>query len=140
MEYENFEDVKLLACLVGRLELLLEGFDESNKNALVSSRFKILLQLSFAEKLTPSQIKQSVGLAKSNVAILCNKLLEDGLIQKIRDSFDNRAIFYSITEMGKTELNEILKQMNKNIKGELAYKNNFEKINKVATELFELVK
>ena len=140
MEKESLDSIKVLASLVNRLQLLCEGFDETNKNAVMTAKFKVLLELSFAEKLTPSKLKQSVGLAKSNVAGLCNKLLEEGLIEKTRDTFDNRAIFYMLTQKGKNELENDLQKMEKNIKNELEYKNNFDKIEKISKELFELVK
>ena len=140
MDNKQIAEIKTLAYLAGRIQLLCEGFDDTNKNAVMTTKFKILLELSFADKLTPVALKNSVGLAKSNVAGICNKLLADGLIEKIKDSFDNRAIFYAITEKGRQELESQLEKMNKNIRGELAYKNNFDKIAKTATELLQLVK
>ena len=140
MEKESLDNIKVLASLINRLQLLCEGFDETNKSAVMTAKFKVLLELSFADKLTPTKLKQSIGLAKSNVAGLCNKLLEEGLIEKIRDTFDNRAIFYRLTQKGKSELEKDLLKMEKNIKNELEYKNNFDKIEKVSKELLELVK
>lgn len=140
MDNKSLLDIKNIACLVSRLQFLCEGFDDVNKNALMTAKFKVLLNLSLFDKLTPTAIKQSVGLAKSNVAGLCNKLLSDGLIQKFKDAVDNRAIYYSITQKGNFELEVMLNQMNKNFKSELEYKNNFEKIAKTTKELLELVK
>ena len=140
MENKNLVDIKNIACLVNRLQFLCEGFDDVNKNAVMTAKFRVLLNLSLYDKLTPTAIKQSVGLAKSNVAGLCNKLLAEGLIEKYKDSFDNRAIFYAITNKGNAELETMLSQMNKNLKSELEYKDNFDKIAKSAKELLELVK
>ena len=139
MENENF-DIKTIAMLVNRLGLLCEGFDEVNKNAVMTAKFKVLLVLSQEEKVAPAVLKQAVGLAKSNVALLCNKLLDEGLIEKYKDSFDNRAIYYSITNLGLAELNKNLAQMNKNFKNELEYKNNLDEISKISKKLWELVK
>ena len=139
MENENF-DIKTIAMLVNRLGLLCEGFDEVNKNAVMTAKFKVLLVLSQEEKVAPAVLKQVVGLAKSNVALLCNKLLDEGLIEKYKDSFDNRAIYYSITNLGLAELNKNLAQMNKNFKNELEYKNNLDEISKISKKLWELVK
>ena len=126
--------------LVNRLGLLCEGFDEVNKNAVMTAKFKVLLILSQEEKVAPTVLKQSVWLAKSNVALLCNKLRDEGLIEKYKDSFDNRAIYYSITDAGLAELNKNLAQMNKNFKNELEYKNNLDEVSKISKKLWELVK
>ena len=140
MDNIELNDIKAIVCLVNRLQFLCEGFDDKNKNAVMTSKFRVLLSLSMYDKLTPTAIKQSVGLAKSNVAGLCNKLMNEGLIEKYKDAFDNRAIFYAITEKGSFELEVMLAQMDKNLKNELEYKNNFDKISKISKELLELVK
>lgn len=136
----ELEDTKTIVSLVSRLQLLCEGFDDTNKSAIISSKFKVLLELSKKSYLSPAEIKQNLGLAKSNVAGLCNKMAEDGEIEKIKDKFDSRSIYYALTSAGKQKLETMLAQMDKNIKGQLAYKNNFAKIAKTSRELFELVK
>ena len=85
-------------------------------------------------------LKTNIGLAKSNLAILCNSLVKDGLIQKTKDEFDSRSIFYNITESGSQFLNSVLAQMKKNFEGELAYKNNLRQINSSVEDLLDLVK
>ena len=140
MEGKNFEEIKTIVSLAMRLQSLCEGFDETNKNAIISAKFKVLLELSKRDKLSPAEIKQSLGLAKSNVSNLCGKLVESGEIAKSKEKFDNRVIFYSITPLGEAELADMLDKMQKNFKTELEYKNNFPKIVKSARELADLVK
>ena len=140
MEGQDFEEIKTIASLAMRLQNLCEGFDETSKNAIISAKFKVLLELSKKDKLSPAEIKQNLGLAKSNVSNLCGRLVEDGEIAKSKEKFDNRTIFYSITPLGEAELADMLDKMQKNFKTELEYKNNFPKIVKSARELADLVK
>ena len=135
----ELNNIKDIVTLVSRMQNLCEGFDETNKTALISIKLKILLELTTKEKVTPSQLKLRVGLAKSNLALTCNSMIKEGLIEKIKDNFDNRSIFYSITEHGKKVLEQNLTRMQKNFSGELAYKNNMKQINNTVKELLELV-
>ena len=132
--------IKNVLNLVTRLQSLCEGFDDTNKSAIITSRFKILLELSEKQNVSPNVLKINIGLAKSNLAILCNSLVKDGLIQKTKDEFDSRSIFYNITESGSQFLNSVLAQMKKNFEGELAYKNNLRQINSSVEDLLDLVK
>ena len=118
-----------------KLQNFLEGFDVSSKSAIISSKFKTLFFIAQAEKCTPNTLIENLGLAKSNVAILCNQLLKEKLIEKIRDEFDNRGIFYSITQDGKNYLNEQLEKMTFNFSRQLDYKNNMKQIEKLVNEL-----
>ena len=137
---ENYDKIKDVLALTMRLENLCEGFDETNKTATLTSKIKILLVLSKASRVTPSNLKQKIGLAKSNLAILCNKLIDEKLITKTRDTFDTREITYSITEDGKKVLNLYLAKAQKNFEGQLAYKNNMKQVNESVKNLMELVK
>ena len=77
----------------------------------------------------------SLCLAKSNVAILCNQLLKENMIEKTKDEFDNRGIFYSITEKGRKYLDEQLDKMTFNFSRQLDYKKNMKTIEKLINEL-----
>ena len=135
----NQEFAKNVVSLVARLQNLCEGFDDTNKSAVITSKVKVLLELSKAENVTPTVIKRSVGLAKSNVALICGKLIEEGLVSKSKDSFDTREIFYSITDAGRKYLDEFLAKAKKNFESELAYKNNIKQIDAAIISLLQLV-
>ena len=135
----NQEFAKNVVSLVARLQNLCEGFDDTNKSAVITSKVKVLLELSKAESVTPTVIKRSVGLAKSNVALICGKLIEEGLVSKSKDSFDTREIFYSITDAGRKYLDEFLAKAKKNFESELAYKNNIKQIDAAIISLLQLV-
>lgn len=136
----DLQGIKDIVGLIARLEVLCEGFDDLNKTAVLTSKVKVLLEVSNQNNVSPNKLKTKIGLAKSNLTLLCNSLVKDGLITKDRDEFDNRAIFYNITEKGKDYLNVILDKMKKNFEGELAYKNNIKQVDVAVKNLNELVK
>ena len=136
----DLQGIKDVVGLISRLEVLCEGFDELNKTAVITSKVKVLLEVSNQKDASPNKLKTKVGLAKSNLTLLCNSLVKDGLITKNRDEFDNRAIYYNITEKGINYLNVILNKMKKNFEGELAYKNNIKQVDVAVKNLNELVK
>ncbi len=135
----NRDFAKNVVSLIARLQNLCEGFDDTNKSAVITAKVKILLELSKADSVTPTVLKRSVGLAKSNVALICGKLIEEGLVSKSKDSFDTREIFYSITDKGKKCLDEFLTKAQRNFESELAYKNNIKQIDAAINDLLQLV-
>ena len=135
----NQDFAKNVVSLIARLQNLCEGFDDTNKSAVITAKVKILLELSKADCVTPTVLKRSVGLAKSNVALICGKMVEEGLVSKSKDSFDTREIFYSITDKGKKCLDEFLAKAQRNFESELAYKNNIKQIDAAIISLLQLV-
>ena len=136
----ELQGIKDIVGLIARLEVLCEGFDDLNKTAVLTSKVKVLLEVSNQNNVSPNKLKTKVGLAKSNLTLLCNSLVKDGLITKNKDEFDNRAIFYNITEKGRDYLNVILGKMKRNFEGELAYKDNIKQVDVAVKNLNELIK
>ena len=128
MKNNNLDGIKSVLMLTSKLQNLCEGFDETNKSAVFSAKIKILLEISSSEKATPSFLKSQVGLAKSNIAIMCNKLI------------NTREITYKMTEKGDEYLNNFLIVSKKNFERQLAYKNNTNEINKQVEILLDMVK
>ena len=137
---EDLESISKILSLAIRLENLCEGFDETNKSAVLTSKAKIMFELSKRDFVSPSILKNNVGLAKSNIALLCKSLANEGLIQKKKDKFDTREVMYSLTDSGREYITDYLKKVKKNFAGQLAYKDNMEQIDKSVQDLFELVK
>lgn len=131
--------IKNIVSLTSRLQNLCEGFDDSKKTALLSAKLKILLEVSLRKKITPSILKNKVGLAKSNLALICNQLTKEKLIQKTKDQFDTRSIYYTITPSGEELLNKILNKMKGNFEGEIAYKNNLKQIDETVADLLSYI-
>ena len=134
------QKIKNILSLAIKLENLCEGFDETNKSVVLTSKIKLLLEISKAESVNPNTLKNSVGLAKSNIAIMCNSLEKEGLIKKNKNKNDTREISYSITEKGLKELDLFLIKAKKNFEGCLAYKNNMKQIDESVENLLQLVK
>ena len=137
---KDYEMISNVLSLAVRLENLCEGFDSNNKSAVLTSKIKILIELSKRDSASPRLLMASVGLAKSNIAMLCNDLVKEEMISKKRDDFDTREISYSITEKGANEINKYFSKAKKNFEGELEYKNNIKQIEKSVSDLLELVK
>lgn len=136
---KGLQGIKDVVSLVSRLQNLCEGFDELNKNSILTSKVKILLKLSSLDKITPNKLSEKLGIAKSNLAALCNSLEKDGVLKKEQDKFDRRSIFLSITPKGEEVLENILRQMQKNFERELAYKDNIREIDTAVQNLLQLV-
>lgn len=137
---ENFEKIKDVLALAVKLENLCEGFDITNKSAVLTYKIKVLLELSRVKFATPGTLMANVGIAKSNLAILCNKLIDEQLVSKTKDNIDAREICFSITDQGKKVLNTYLSKAKKNFESQLAYKNNIKQVNQSVKDLLELVK
>ena len=135
----DLQGIKDIVALISRLQILVEGFDDLNKTSVLTSKVKVLLEIGNNGNLSPNKLKSKVGLAKSNLTLLCNSLIKDGLICKEKDKFDNRSIFYNLTKKGQSYLNEVLSQMKKNFEGELAYKNNQKQIDHAVKGLLSLI-
>lgn len=128
--------------LITTLQNLCEGFDEVNsvKKTLLTSKIKILLEIKKCDKLSPTFLIDKVGLAKSNLALMCNGLIDEGLITKLRDENDKRVIYYSLTPMGLETLNKTLKEFSDNFKRTMSYKQNDKEIEKLVDSLLKMVK
>lgn len=136
------EKIELISTIVNvctRLENLCEGFDVDSKSALISSKFKVLLALNEQNNVSPSMLIDKLGLAKSNLALLCKSMIAEGLIEKRKDEFDNRVIFYTLTTQGKQVLDGSLNTMAENFTKQLAYKNKFKEIEVLLTNLKDLI-
>lgn len=136
---KNFIQIKNVIELICRLQNLCEGFDESSKSVLISAKFKAMLVIESAGRISPSLIIDRIGLAKSNVALLCSGLVEEGLIEREKDELDNRVIFYKLTKSGEKWLEETLEKIDSNFKKQLAYKKKFKEINDIVKQLGSLV-
>lgn len=139
MAVQNIDEIKSVILLGVRLQNLCEGFDETNKSAVITSKIKILLTIAAHGHASPTVIKNGACLAKSNVTYICNQLLSDGYITKTKDTFDTREITYALTEKGEEHLNVFLSKAKKNFEGEIAYKNNMKEINQAVEHLLDLI-
>lgn len=110
------EDIRLQQQLLDlriKLEELCDGFDKANnsKKCSLTLRTRFLFLLSQEESLSPNYFIKRLGIAKSNLTLLCRGLLKEGVIEKTKNEQDKRGIYYKITEKGQDEVNEYLYEM-----------------------------
>lgn len=109
---EQFVELRIM------LQSICDGFDAENlnKKSSLTMRTKVLYALSKNERCCPSVLIDKLGIAKSNLALLCKTMCEDGVIFAVKSEQDKRNIYYSITEKGLAELNGFYNAMAEEIK------------------------
>lgn len=113
---ENVEEVEIVKVICELLSLL-EGYDhkKNSKNGQLTIKTKILIYL-LDQKAGPFYLTKKIGVAKTNLNILCNELIRDGFVRKNKEDFDKRIVLYEITDKGKEHLLKELKSFENNIK------------------------
>jgi len=111
MEYEELS--KLLVALTINLEKICDGYDafDANKKSNLTLKIKVLFCASEMGEVTPSQLINKLGIAKSNLTVLCKSMLEEGLISSRKSATDKRNISYIITNKGAKQLKGYLNQV-----------------------------
>ena len=72
------------------LQNVCDGFDNENfnKKTTLTMRTKVLYVISRNENCTPSTLINTLGIAKSNLALLCKGLCDDGVIETTKSDGD----------------------------------------------------
>jgi len=117
--------------LIINFEYLLKSTDTDKFDI----KFKVLHLIDRNEKVTPNFLIEKLGMARSNLAIMCNKLNKSGLISKHKEILNKKEIYYTITPEGKTLLDENYEKAEENLL-KLRNKN---KIIKLAKDLSKLI-
>ena len=78
---------------------------------------QVLFILSRKDIVSPREIIAELNIAKSNLAILAKKMIEDGLIESHKDKNNRREIYYNITELGIEVLNKRLDVIDETLDG-----------------------
>ena len=131
--------IKTVVSLACKLTDLCEGFDESNKSCVMNSKFRVMMVIDKYGSVCPSVLKDEVAIAKSNLTILCKKMIENGEVEKVKDLLDGRCVKYKLTEKGRNYLYERLSVMENNFISAVSYKNNLQNIKQVAESLVKMV-
>lgn len=98
-------------------------------------KLKVLHLIDRNENATPNLLIDKLGMARSNLAIMCNKLVKNSLIEKHKESLNKKEIFYTITQEGKDLLTASYAKADQNF-AKLRNKN---KISKLAQDLSKLI-
>ncbi len=133
-------DVLNILKLNSTLNNLIEGFDDFlyTKKINLTIKDKILILLT-EKSLSPFELIKILSVAKTNLALICQDLIKDGLIKKEKDLIDKRNIIYSLTDVGRERAINIALNINKQINMKIEFKNNNEQINNKVKELLQLL-
>lgn len=95
------------------------------KGSFVTLRTKALFLIS-KKPQSPIELMEKLCMVKSNLALLCNKMVDDGVIVKVKNSDDKRVISYHITERGVEELSETVTLIEDKFKGVFSSEKEYE--------------
>ena len=109
----------------------------SKKNFL-STDTKILFLIDSYERISPSFLTQRLKIAKSNIALMCKKLIADGYIIQNQDLKDKRIAYYSLSNLGKDYLNEKLSEIQNTLEA-VCIKDNIDNINSCIQDVNEML-
>lgn len=110
---DNTSLERLLISLRIELEKLCDGYDtdDANKKSNLTLKMKVLFCLSEKGELNPTYLISTLGIAKSNLTMLCRSMLEEGLLASKKSETDKRNISYIITNKGAKQLKSYLNQV-----------------------------
>lgn len=84
----------------------------SDGDNILPSKFFILLAVYRSQKCMVSHIADVVGLSSSANTIALNKLVAEGLLERIKDEEDKRVCWIQMTPEGKLALEEMVHKRN----------------------------
>ncbi len=99
------------------LQNITDGFsvDSANKNAKLTMERRVLFVLNSNKKVKPITLITKLGIAKSNLALLCKSMIDGGFITCEKDENDKRNIYYEITAKGVAELNQYIDSISNDV-------------------------
>lgn len=107
------------------------------KNTL-SLKTKVLFLL-MDRPLPPSDIISKICILKTNLALLTNQMVKEGLIDKVRGSRDRREVAYRITDEGREYVKKRLAVIEETFKKFLLTEEDEEKAEKTLDEAISLL-
>lgn len=98
----NFDEKINIVKIICELQSCFEGYDHKNncKENQLSIKLKLLNYLVESPQ-SPYFLTKNIGIAKTNLNLICNELIKEELISKQKETFDKRVISYCITEKGR---------------------------------------
>ena len=79
------------------------------------SHVQVLVMLDHRGSLSITEISQSFGIAKPNITPLVDRLIEEGLVMRERNSADRRVVNVVICEKGRERLADIYRDLCANL-------------------------
>lgn len=106
-------------------KFLVDKLEENGINGVVPSHGDIMAVLFSVEKSTMKELAQKIHRTKSTLTILVDKLVAQGLVEKIKSNEDSRITYIKVTDKGlafKPIFEKISKELNQKVYKGLASK------------------
>ena len=84
-----------------------------SQNEATQTQVKLLYFIDEYGSCSPQILISKLGIQKTNLALITKQMINSGLIISKKGSYDHRSIFYSLTQKGKTMLNQYLENLDK---------------------------
>ncbi len=110
MKQTQGNETNLFSKSIVELKLISDRIAEGKgeEAGIFSNTHQILFLLSKKETVTPKELIQELNIAKSNLAILAKKMINDGLIESHKETNNKREIYYNIADAGREMLQQKL--------------------------------
>lgn len=86
-----------------------------SEHGLPLSHVQVLAMLESAGSMSVSDISKYFGIAKPNITPLVDRLVEAGLVDRLRSDTDRRVVNIIILDAGRKRLHEIQEALNKHV-------------------------
>jgi MarR family 2-MHQ and catechol resistance regulon transcriptional repressor len=96
-----------LTSLMIRVRKNWQKTDEEVKNSLTPPKYLLLYLIYKNQKITASELGRQIGLSSGSITTAVNKLVNNQLISRKRDSRDRRVTWLELTDEGKQLIEEI---------------------------------
>ena len=67
-------------------------------------KYQLLYLIASNNLTSPAELIYELNMAKSNLALLAKKMINEGLIESVKEASNKKQIYYRITEQGLKEL------------------------------------
>ena len=84
-----------------------------SKNEATNNQLRVLYFVDEYNSISPQVLISKLGIAKSNLALLTKKMIDDGLLYSKKSIMDKRSILYFVTPKGKKMLNSYISDLDK---------------------------
>ena len=96
-----------LTSLMIRVRKNWQKTDEEVKNSLTPPKYLLLYLIYKNQKITASELGRQIGLSSGSITTAVNKLVNNHLISRKRDSRDRRVTWLELTDKGKLIIEEL---------------------------------
>ena len=88
-----------------------------NEHSISLSQMQVLSMLGETGFMSLSEISHRMGISQSNISPMVDRFVEDGLVERVRDTLDRRVINVVILATGREKLDAIQSSIGEQVKG-----------------------